>query len=195
MKPLRLLAVAVVAIVVGYPLATGYQVWRSSHVDEVRHSDAIVVLGAAQYNGTPSPVYRARLNHAAYLFREGLADTIIVTGGKRPGDRFTEAGAGEMYLLGEGIPADSIRGEDEGRTTLDSLTRVRAMTEGRVDEVLFVSDPLHSERIKRMAADLGFENVYTSPASYLDLRRSRETKLRELTREVASILAYQFLDR
>lgn len=195
MKVLRLLVVAIVALVVGYPLAVGYQVWRSSHVDDVRRADAIVVLGAAQYNGRPSPVFRARLDHAVYLFTEEISDTIFVTGGKRPGDRFTEAGAGEMYLIGEGIPADAIRGEDEGRTTWTSLSRVREMTEGEVDQVLFVSDPLHSERIKRMAADLGFEDVYTSPASYVELNRSRRTKVRELAREVGSILAYQFLDR
>lgn len=195
MKLRRLIALIFVAIVVGYPLATGYQVWRSSHVDEVHSADAIVVLGAAQYDGVPSPVFKARLEQAAYLYREGVAGAIIVTGGKRPGDRFTEAGAGEHYLIEEGVPDEDIRGEDEGTTTWESLTRVRDLTEGEVDSVLFVSDPMHSERIKRMAADLGFEAVYTSPASYVGLNRSRETKAKELAREVASILAYQFFER
>lgn len=195
MKIGRVLVLVIVAIVVGYPLSVAYQVWRSSHVDEVHSSDAIVVLGAAQYNGIPSPVFRARLDQAAYLYREGIARAIVVTGGKRPGDKFTEAGAGWEYLVSEGIPESAIQSEDRGRTTWESLSRVRNLTEGEVDEVVFVSDPLHSERIKRMAADLGFDNVHTSPASYLGLARSRETKVKELAREVASILHYQFVER
>lgn len=195
MRLTRRLVLAILAVAIGYPLAVAYQVWRSSHVDEVHSADAIVVLGAAQYNGAPSPVFRARLDQAAYLYREGIAPLVIVTGGKQPGDRFTEAGAGQQYLLEQGIPGDAIQGEDVGRTTLESLRRVREMTRESVDEVVFVSDPMHSERIKRMAADLGFEAAYTSPASYLGLNRSRRTKARELVREVASILAYQFLGR
>ncbi|HVM33735.1 MAG TPA: YdcF family protein [Actinomycetota bacterium] len=195
MKHRGVLVLILIAIIVGYPLATGYQVWRSSHVDEVHSADAIVVLGAAQYNGVPSPVFKARLDQAAYLYREGLSESVIVTGGKLPGDSFTEAGAGEQYLISEGVPEDAIQGEDEGTTTWESLTRVRALTEGEVDSVLFVSDPMHSERIKRMASDLGFGRVYTSPASYVGLNRSRETKAKELAREVASILAYQLLER
>jgi uncharacterized SAM-binding protein YcdF (DUF218 family) len=195
MKHRGVLVLILIAIVLGYPLATGYQVWRSSHVDEVHTADAIVVLGAAQYNGVPSPVFKARLDQAAYLYREGLAASVIVTGGKLPGDRFTEAGAGEQYLIAEGVPEEAIAGEDQGTTTWESLSRVRTLTEGEVDSVLFVSDPMHSERIKRMASDLGFDRAYTSPASYVGLNRSRETKAKELAREVASILAYQLFER
>ncbi|HVL64958.1 MAG TPA: YdcF family protein [Actinomycetota bacterium] len=191
---LRRVALLIGLLIVGYTGSVAYQVWRSSHVDQVRYADVIVVLGAAQYNGTPSPVFKARLDQAAYLYREGIAPLVIVTGGKRPGDRFTEAAAGEQYLVSEGIPDAAVEGEDEGRTTWESLSRVRAMTSDDVDKVVFVSDPMHSERIKRMAADLGFGEAYTSPASYVGLNRSRATKARELAREVASILAHQLLD-
>lgn len=197
MRSVRRAVIVVLVGLIAYPLWLGYRVWDQSHSDEVYFSDAIVVLGAAQYNGNPSPVYRARLDHAAYLYNEGLADYVIVTGGKRKGDRFTEAQAGQMYLEdAEIVPSSAILSEGQGRTTFESLKAVRALAEERgLDRALFVSDPLHSERIKRMASDLGFEKAYTSPASYVALARSRETKVKELVHEVLSLLAYQFLSR
>ncbi|MDQ3962356.1 MAG: YdcF family protein [Actinomycetota bacterium] len=192
MSAVRRAALVVVLALIAYPLWLGFRVWDQSHSDEVFFSDAIVVLGAAQYNGRPSPVFKARLDHALFLFNEGVSDTVIVTGGKAKGDRFTEAEAGEMYLEGSAVPSSAILAEAEGRTTYQSLKAVReiARAEG-IEKALFVSDPLHSERIKRMATDLGFENAYTSPASYVQLNRSRSTKLKELVHEVLSLLAYE----
>jgi uncharacterized SAM-binding protein YcdF (DUF218 family) len=190
-RTIVLVTLVVVGIVVAYPLWLGFRIW-----DQVVGADAIVVLGAAQYDGVPSPVFQARLDHALYLYNEDLSDIIIVTGGKQAGDRFTEAQAGETYVTSEGVPGDAVLAESEGRTTFESLRAVRniAAQQG-VSSVLLVSDPLHSERIKRIASDLGFEGVYASPASYTQLERSRSTKARELVREVASLLAYQFLNR
>ena len=194
MRLRSVLAVLFVAAVV-YPLWLGFQVWRQSRSDENHSADAIVVLGAAQYDGEPSPVFRARLDQAAYLYGEGFSDTVIVTGGKRPGDRFTEAEAGRNYLAGRGVPAADILGEEHGSTTLESLRAVKDVAEPRgISSVLLVSDPMHSERIKRIALDLGFEDAYTSPASYVELNRSRATKARELLHEVASLLAYELFD-
>jgi uncharacterized SAM-binding protein YcdF (DUF218 family) len=196
MRALRLAIVALVVVVAAYPLWLAFRVWAQSHNDENRSADAIVVLGAAQYNGEPSPVFRARLNHGAYLYNEGFSSTIVVTGGKQEGDRFTEAEAGERYLAAHGIPPEDIVTENRGRTTLESLRRVRALAEREgIGSILLVSDPLHSERIKRIAADLGFEEANTSPASYAELNRSRATKVRELLHEVASLLAYELLHR
>lgn len=195
MRRLRVLALVVVALM-AYPAWLAFQIWSQSHEDELHGADAIVVLGAAQYDGRPSPVFRARLDHAAYLYEEDFSARVIVTGGKRPGDRFTEAEAGRNYLAGRGIPVEDITGEDEGRTTLQSLRKVRQIaTQEDIDTVLLVSDPLHSERIKRMANDLGFEETYASWASYAQLQRSRETKAKELLREVASLLVYELLQR
>ncbi len=186
---------AVVAVIVAYPVWVGFQVWQQSREDEVHSADAIVVLGAAQYDGDPSPVFRARLDHAAYLYKEALSPTIIVTGGKQPGDRFTEAEAGEMYLTSQGIPSEAILGETEGRTTLESLTNVREIAnDNEIESLLLVSDPMHSERVKRMANDLGFD-AFVSWAGYQALERSRLTKAKELLREVASIMVYEFLNR
>ena len=191
----RLILVVVIAVV-AYPGWLAYHVWDQSHNDEVRGADAIVVLGAAQYNGRPSPVLKARLDQATYLWEQDLSDTLIVTGGKQAGDRFTEAEASHRYLEDQGIPPDNILEEESGTTTLESLEQVRGIaTERGIDSVLLVSDPLHSERIKRMAHDLGFEDAYTSPASYVNLNRSRETKVKEIVREVGSLIVYEILKR
>ena len=183
-------------LLLAYPGWLAFQIWSQSHEDELHGADAIVVLGAAQYDGRPSPVFQARLDHAAYLYREQFSSKVIVTGGKRPGDRFTEAEAGREYLASQGIPEEDITGEDDGRTTLQSLKQVREIAvEENIESVLLVSDPLHSERIKRMASDLGFEETYASWASYSQLHRSRETKAKQLFREVASLLVYELLQR
>ncbi|MDQ3955795.1 MAG: YdcF family protein [Actinomycetota bacterium] len=191
MKVFRIVVLALVALL-AYPAWLGFQIWDQSLSDENRSVDAIVVLGAAQYDGEPSPIYEARLRHANYLFEEGFSDTVVVTGGKQEGDRFTEAEAGESYLINKGVPAERILLETEGRTTLASLEAVSAMASAQgIDTVLLVSDPMHSERIKRIAYDLGFKDAWTSPASYLELNRSRATKFKELVREIASLLAYE----
>jgi uncharacterized SAM-binding protein YcdF (DUF218 family) len=196
MRALRVLGVVLVVAIVTYPLWLAFRVWAQSHNDENRATDAIVILGAAQYDGRPSPVFRARLNHGAYLYNEGFSDIIVVTGGKQAGDRFTEAQAGSGYLVAHGVPTGNILRETHGTTTLESLRRVKRIADERgIDSVLLVSDPLHSERIKRLATDLGFEEAYTSPASYVELNRSRATKVRELIHEVASLLAWEVLGR
>ena len=192
---LKLIALVLVAVL-AYPAWLAFRVWDQSHDDEVHSADAIVVLGAAQYDGVPSPVFKARLDQARYLFNEDLSDTVIVTGGKRKGDRFTEARTAHIYLESEGIPAEMILEEEKGTTTYQSLQQVAELAEAYdIQTVLLVSDPLHSERIKRMALDLGFEEAYTSPASYVSLNRSRETKLKEIVREVGSLIVYEVLKR
>jgi uncharacterized SAM-binding protein YcdF (DUF218 family) len=196
MKKAIKIAAGIVALILAYPLWVGIQVWQQSRTDEVHAADAIVVLGAAQYNGEPSPVFQARLDHAAYLYLEDLSPTIIVTGGKQPGDTFTEAEAGENYLAAQGISRDDILGETEGSTTYESLEAVTEIAaENDIDSLLLVSDPMHSERVKRMAHDLGFHESWVSWAGYTALDRSRLTKAKELVREVASIMVYEFMDR
>jgi uncharacterized SAM-binding protein YcdF (DUF218 family) len=195
-QALRTLVIAALIVLALYPVYLGAEVWMQSRRDENHSADAIVVLGAAQYDGRPSPIFKARLDQAAYLYREGFSNTVIVTGGKQEGDRFTEAQAGHNYLVDEGIPSDDILEENEGSTTLESLEQVKRISDIRgFDALLFVSDPMHSERIKRMAADLGVPVSYTSPASYIALNRSRLTKARELVREVASIIYYEITGR
>ncbi|HEX2196310.1 MAG TPA: YdcF family protein [Actinomycetota bacterium] len=186
----------VLVVLLAYPAWLAWRIWDQSHNDEVRPADAIVVLGAAQYDGKPSPVLQARLDHALYLYEEDLSATVIVTGGRREGDRFAEADAAAMYLQAEGVPPQAILEEDQGTTTLESLERVRELSRDEgIDSVLLVSDPLHSERVKTMAEDLGFEEAWTSPASYVELNRTRRTKAQELLHEIASLAAYELFDR
>jgi uncharacterized SAM-binding protein YcdF (DUF218 family) len=196
MKRLVAGGLVVLLLLLAYPAWLAFRIWQQSRRDELAPADAIVVLGAAQYDGRPSAVFRARLDHALYLYHEGFAATIIVTGGKQPGDRFTEAEAGRDYLSTQGVPEDAIVMESKGRTTLESLRAVADLApDAGIKSILLVSDPLHSARVKRMATDLGFERALASPASYVELNRSRLTKARELVREVASLLAYELLNR
>ncbi len=157
------------AAVVGAVGVTGYgafRIWQQGQIDEGdRPADAVVVLGAAQYNGVPSPVFRARLDHAVTIFRRGTTRYFVVTGGRAPGDHFSEAEAARAYAIAHGVPADRILDEDTGRDTLESLTNVTAVfrKEG-LSSAIFVSDRTHMLRVLRMAADLGL-TAYGSPAT------------------------------
>lgn len=153
--------VAVVAVV--YLAITVLQVWQVGRADQTRTADVIVVLGAAQYDGRPSPQLQARLDRAVELFRAGWAPVIAVTGGSMPGDRFTEAEASRRYLERQGVPADAITGENEGRSTWESLQRLGDVleSEGRT-RVLLISDPFHLLRVRLSANEVGLI-VATTP--------------------------------
>jgi uncharacterized SAM-binding protein YcdF (DUF218 family) len=140
-----------------------YDVWSTAGRDEARPVDAIVVLGAAQFDGRPSPVLAARLDHALDLYRRGLSSRLFVTGGKLPLDRVTEAEAEARYLQERGVPASAILIEDGGRTSWQSLSAVAGTLKAQgLHSVLLVSDPYHSARIKGMASELGLA-AYASP--------------------------------
>ncbi len=154
---------ALLGLVVFYFVVTFVQVWMASRSDDTRVSDAIIVLGAAQYDGRPSPVFAARLDHAAELYQEGVAPTVVVTGGKQEGDRFTEAAAGADYLAEHGVPEDAIVRETTSRSSWESLSASAAILEDRgTTRVVLVSDPFHSFRIEAIAEELGLDAV-TSP--------------------------------
>jgi uncharacterized SAM-binding protein YcdF (DUF218 family) len=154
---------AVVTVGVLYLGVTFVQVWLASRQDQARPVQAIVVLGAAQYNGVPSPDLKARLDHAYDLYQRHLADTVVVTGGKQPGDRYTEATASADYLAGRGVPQVAILREVGGRNSWQSLASSAAfLKQRRLDTVLLVSDPFHDKRIALMADELGLR-PYVSP--------------------------------
>ncbi|HTS88606.1 MAG TPA: YdcF family protein [Gemmatimonadales bacterium] len=135
----------------------------ASRQDQRRPVDAIVVLGAAQYNGKPSPVLRARLDHALLLYREGLAPTMVVTGGIGEGDRVSEATVGREYLVTHDVPASAVVVRPEGRSTQSSIRGVADWAqEHRVHRVLLVSDPFHTLRLRLEAGHTSLE-AYTSP--------------------------------
>ena len=148
---------------VAYYGVTLWQVWSTGHHDQARDVDAIVVMGAANYDGRPSPLLKARLDHALALYEEGLAPTIVVTGGKLEGDRFTEAEASRRYLVNQGVPDDAILSEDEGRSTWESLEGVAVLLGDKdIERVLIVTDPFHALRSRLIAQELGL-TAYTSP--------------------------------
>lgn len=159
-----LVALAVlVAVLLGYYVVTVIQVWRAARSDGARPSDAVVVLGAAQYDGTPSPAFAARLDHAVDLYEQGIAPLVVVTGGKQPGDRFTEAAVGADYLIARGVPEDAILRETTSRNSWESLqASARFLFPRGVKRVVLVSDPFHSLRIRLTAEEIGFDAV-TSP--------------------------------
>jgi uncharacterized SAM-binding protein YcdF (DUF218 family) len=146
-----------------YLLVTFVQVWMASRRDGARPSQAIIVLGAAQYDGRPSPVLAARLDHAIELYRRHIAPVVVVTGGRQPGDRFTEAGASATYLHEHAVPDRAILRETTGRTSWESLeAAARFLIDRHLTRVVLVSDPYHSERIGAIAHDVGLDAV-TSP--------------------------------
>ncbi len=167
MKRLLKLAIrvilALVAIVAVYLAVTFVQVWMASRRDSARPSQAIIVLGAAQYNGRPSPVLAARLDHAIDLYRRHIAPVIVVTGGRQPGDHYTEAGASADYLHEHGVADRAILRETTGRTSWESLEAAARFLKSRdIIRVVLVSDPYHSLRISAIAHDVGLDAV-TSP--------------------------------
>jgi uncharacterized SAM-binding protein YcdF (DUF218 family) len=151
-------ALGLLAVAVGYYALCFVQVQRASGRDEAGTVDAIVVLGAAQYDGRPSPVLRQRLDHVVELWDRGLARFVVVTGGNQPGDRFTEAEASADYLVENGVPADVILGEGSGRTTYQSLRSVSELLGDRsLRSVLLVTDPYHALRARLTAEEVGLD--------------------------------------
>lgn len=181
----------------GLILAAGVAVWRAAHVDEARrvgHADIIVVLGAAEYNGRPSPTFEGRLRQAANLFRKGFSGRILVLGGKRPGDRTTEGDAGRSWLVARGLSEADVFAEPEGNNTLESLRAAASfMRQHGLKSAFLVSDPWHNLRIRKMARDLGIR-AYVS-ATWHSAARSEGTRLSGYSRETFAYLYYRVLGR
>jgi uncharacterized SAM-binding protein YcdF (DUF218 family) len=162
--------------------------------DERPRVDAIVVLGAAQYDGRPSAIYEARLEHALDLWSGKVAPVLVFTGGKEEGDRFTEGGSGARWAIEHGVPAGAVLTEERSRTTYQNLAGAKRVLERRNpgagrQRIVVVSDPFHMFRAVRQAADLGMD-AYPSPTRTSPLSASR-LKLTELVlREDLAIAGY-----
>lgn len=152
-------------------LVSAVSVLRAATRDEAQPAQAIVVLGAAQYRGRPSPVLRMRLDHAVGLYARGIAPRVVVTGGIAEGDTASEAAVSRIYAMTAGVPDTAILLENEGRTTGQSIARVaRLLKARRIDTVVVVSDPFHVLRAARVAARAGLV-AYTSPTRTTDVWR------------------------
>ena len=167
-----------------------YRINAQGDLDEARPADAIVVLGAAQFNGTPGGVFQARLEHAVALYHDKLARYLVVTGGKLPADRTTEAATARAWAIAHGVPPEAILAEDRGRTTLESIEAVGTIfRQNGLRTGIFVSDRTHTLRVLRMASDQGIEAwgspTRTSPTDSDGIRRQKA-----LVHELAGLVAY-----
>ncbi len=179
--------------ILGTALVATYATWRilaAGERDDAQPADAIVVMGAAQYDGRPSPVFLARLEHAVELYRRGLAPVLIVTGGKAEGDRTTEAATARAYAIGQGVPADSILMEDTARTTLESVRSVGALLRAAdLRTAVFVSDRQHMLRVLRMAGDEGIVG-WGSPTPTSPIDRDAIARIDATVHELGALAIY-----
>ena len=141
---------------------------------------AIVVLGASQWNGRPSPALRARLDHAYTIYKQGYSKNIILTGGIAQGDTISESKVGKNYLINKGVPKSIILIEESGRTTIQSLVKVAEIIDKQnIESVMFVSHGYHLFRVRKIATNLNIKNIYLSAVEI----KNRKKKLRHIIRE------------
>ena len=198
-RALRLLLRGAAALLVVLVLVVGFfavRVWQVARLDARDKVDAIVVLGASQFDGRPSPIFAARLDHAKELYDEGVSAVVVTVGGNREGDRFTEAAAGARYLRTQGVPEDAVTEVGEGSDTLTSLRAVALLARDRSwERVVLVTDPWHSYRARTMARDAGL-SARTSPTRSGPVVQGRGRELRYIGRETMAYLYYRvFGDR
>jgi uncharacterized SAM-binding protein YcdF (DUF218 family) len=182
---------ALFGVIVLLLLYTAGHIWLVARQDNHPRSDAIVVLGASQYNGTPSAVFAARLAHAKTLYDDHVASRIVTVGGGQPGDRTTEAQAGQDYLVAHGVPADAILPLRTGSDTLRSVKAVElAFKQHGWHSAVIVTDPWHCLRARTMARDAGID-AQTSPEREGPAVSSRGTEARYVARETLAYLYYK----
>jgi uncharacterized SAM-binding protein YcdF (DUF218 family) len=190
---LATIVVLLLVVIAGSAVA----VWRAAHDDEARRidrADVILVLGAAQYDGRPSPVFLGRLEHGQLLYDKDFSDRIVVLGAGREGDALTEAEAGRRYLTEEGVPESDVDAWPHGGTTFESLRAAAEYMEERdLSSAFLVSDPWHNLRMRRMARDLGIRGFVS--ATWHSAARSQSTRLAGYTRETFAYLYYRVIGR
>src|SRR3954451_21116665 len=186
----RVLGAAVLALLLVIT-STALAIWWNARQDSRPTSDAIVVLGSAQYNGVPSSIFAARLERAVALYEDGVAPVIVTVGGKATGDQFTEAEAGRDYLANAGVPGEDLLAVPEGVDTLESMRAVStAFDEHGWSSAVLVTDPWHAMRAERMAQDSGIE-AESSPTRQGPAVQTRATQFRYILRETAAYLLYR----
>ncbi|QNG39336.1 YdcF family protein [Geodermatophilaceae bacterium NBWT11] len=172
-------------------VSTATAIWWTARQDSQPTSDAIVVLGTAQYNGVPSSIFEARLEHALALWEQGVAPVVVTVGGRAEGDVFSEAEAGRDYLAAAGVPDDGLLAVPEGVDTLESMREVAsAFDERGWSTAVLVTDPWHAMRAERMAEDSGME-ASSSPTRQGPAVQTRAVQFRYILRETAAYLLYR----
>ncbi|MBA8825471.1 vancomycin permeability regulator SanA [Saccharopolyspora lacisalsi] len=181
-------ALLVAVLVLG---GTVFRVWQVAGVEQRRPADMIVVLGAAQYNGEPSAVLKARLQHALSLYEQGYAEHIVTVGGNQEGDNYTEAQASRMWLVDHGVPSHGVEDVETGKDTLRSIRAVGDLAEQRDwQTALIVSDPWHSWRSRTMANEVGLR-AWSSPTRVGPTVDGADIRRQYIIRETAAMLYYR----
>lgn len=190
-----ILGIAIVAaILLPFIVFGGAYKYVSSEAEVIQteKTDAIVVLGAAQFDGKPSPVLKARLAHALELYRDGIAPRIITVGGKQNGDRFTEAGVGREWLITNGVPSSDVIAAKDGSNTRESMIMVAELAaKNNWTSITLDSDPAHMARSRAMANRLGFD-VHTNPTQSGD---GSQPTSEYVFRETLAYLAFEGFDQ
>ncbi len=184
------IAGVVIAGALAWVLWVNGQIGYYAHRDEARPADAIAVFGAAEYDGRPSPVLRARLDHALDLYQRGLAPMIITLGGGDPADLHSEGGVGHDYLLEHGVPEPAIIAETESDNTEQSAERLAVIARANgLKNIVVVSDGTHLFRIHAICEHDGLA-VYTSPRS-VGKSIARQQRVKRLLHEIVSYTAWK----
>ena len=183
MRTISRLLIGVLGLLMAAWLVVVVAIYAYGRRDNTRPADAIVVLGAAQYDGRPSPVLQARLDHAVELYRRGVAERIITTGGTAPGDTVSEAVAARRYAVRQGIPADAILTERSGQRSSESIAAVAGLLDARgLRSAVLVSDPFHMLRLRLIAGWHGID-AHTSPTRSSPISRNPREEWRHMVRE------------
>jgi uncharacterized SAM-binding protein YcdF (DUF218 family) len=184
---LALAGIVAAVLVVGW---ASYRIWDVGNRDDRPTADAIVVLGAAQYNGRPSAILKARLEHAIDLYQAGVARFLVVTGGKADGDTTTEAASARAFAIARGVPGDAIPSENRGRTTLESLRGVAGVLHDHdLQSAIFVSDRSHMLRVLRIARDEGIA-AHGSPTTTSPSDSSLDDRFHSTVHEIGGLALY-----
>ena len=186
----RLFLVAVLIFAI-YVLAIPARIYFAGKKADLQQADCIIVMGARQDNGNPSKIFEARLRYGVELYERGFARKLIFTGGKMPGDNFTEAETGKAFALEHGVPEKAIFIENYGRDTYASLRdSKKIMDENSLDSAIIISDPFHLFRIRQIARDLNM-TAFVAPTPYSAVK-SRDMKWCYIKHEWQGYLFYRF---
>ena len=190
-KWIRRILSAIISFVLVVLVGTAGFIYVQSSKNELNPSDAVIVLGAAQFDGTPTEVFANRLDHAFDLVKTGVAPRVITVGGKQPGDRFTEAQAGKKYLVSKGLKRSKIFAVPMGSDTYESIAAIALLMKMKNwKSVTVVSDPAHVARSKIIMQAFGFD-AYSSPTQR---GPGTEVSIDYLIRETGGTLQFLFLN-
>lgn len=169
-----------------------WRIYQTSKLDLATKADAIAVLGAAEYAGKPSPVFQARLDHAAELYKEDFAPFIITTGGTHPGEKFSEGAVGKMYLAKKGISAEKIIVDEKSLTTKENVGRIAEISRKKnFQKIIIVSDPFHMYRALMLSKKIGIEAL-PSPTRKSPISENRWLEVKYMLRETILTLLTLF---